>query len=135
MSSWMWLVLAALATWRVTHLLADEDGPADLVVRLRSSLGQSFAGRMMDCFNCLSLAVAAPAALAVTQRPLELLLMWLALSGAACLLERLGRDPAIIHPVAQEIEGETSDGMLWSEERIVQEPAIADRNADMERRG
>jgi hypothetical protein len=29
-------VLAVLATWRVTHLLASEDGPADIIVRYRS---------------------------------------------------------------------------------------------------
>ena len=32
---WARLVLAVLATWRLTHLLAREDGPADLLVRLR----------------------------------------------------------------------------------------------------
>ena len=36
---WARLVLAVLATWRLTHLLAREDGPADLVVRLRARLG------------------------------------------------------------------------------------------------
>jgi hypothetical protein len=127
----MWFVLAVLATWRVTHLLANEDGPADLVVRLRAALGDSFAGKMMDCFNCLSLWVAAPVALVVTQRPLDLVLTWLALSGAACLLERLGRNTAIIRPVAQEVEGDTSDGMLWSKERVAQEHTTVDRNADI----
>jgi hypothetical protein len=47
---------------------------------------------------------------------MELLLAWLALSGATCLLERMGYDPAIIHPVTQEIEGDVSDGLLRSEE-------------------
>ena len=37
-------VLAVLATWRVTHLLAHEDGPADLIFRFRRLLGQSLAG-------------------------------------------------------------------------------------------
>ena len=59
---WPRFVLAVLATWRVTHLLASEDGPADIVVRLRRMLGQSLLGRLMDCFNCLSLWIAAPAA-------------------------------------------------------------------------
>ena len=59
MEFWIRFVLAVLATWRVTHLLANEDGPADLIVRLRSRLGDSLAGQMMDCFNCLSLWIAA----------------------------------------------------------------------------
>ena len=29
-------VLVSLAVWRVTHLLAEEDGPGDVVVRLRA---------------------------------------------------------------------------------------------------
>jgi hypothetical protein len=43
-------VLAALATWRVTHLLVAEDGPADVVVRLRRRAGFGWAGDVLDCF-------------------------------------------------------------------------------------
>ena len=43
----------------------------------------------MDCFYCLSIWTAAPVAVAVARRPRERLLTWLALSGAACLLERV----------------------------------------------
>jgi hypothetical protein len=89
-SVWLRFILATLATWRVTHLLACEDGPADVVVRVRARLGESFLGRLMDCFYCLSLWVAAPAALAVTHSPWDWPLIWLSLSGAACLLERCG---------------------------------------------
>jgi len=84
-------VLAALATWRLTHLLANEDGPADVIVRFRTLLGQSLAGELLDCFNCLSLWIAAPTALFVARGPLEWVFCWLAVSGAACLLERLGQ--------------------------------------------
>lgn len=94
--------LAVLATWRVTHLLAAEDGPGDIVVRFRALLGQSFAGRLMDCFYCLSIWIAAPAALFVTRYWLEWIMVWLAISGAACLLERLGQQPAGLQtPVSQ----------------------------------
>jgi hypothetical protein len=91
----MWnFVLAVLATWRLTHLLAEEDGPADLIVRFRSLLGNGVAGKLMDCFYCLSFWIAAPAALFVTRRPLEWLMNWLALSGGACLLERITKHDA-----------------------------------------
>jgi len=80
--------VGALATWRVTHLLAEEDGPADAVVRLRARLGNGGIGRLMDCFACTSVWVAAPVSLAVARRPRDLPVTWLALSGAACLLER-----------------------------------------------
>src|SRR5919108_6594706 len=80
--------LASLATWRIAHLLAEEDGPADVLVRLRARLGPGQLGSLMDCFYCLSVWVAAPFGLVVARRPREAPLTWLALSGAACLLER-----------------------------------------------
>jgi hypothetical protein len=106
---WTKFVLAVLATWRVTHLLASEDGPADLIVRFRARLGRSFAGSLMDCFNCLSFWIAAPAALFVSRKPLDWLFTWLALSGAACLLERLGHEPVVIQPISQTLEGDVSN--------------------------
>jgi Protein of unknown function (DUF1360) len=84
-------VLSALATWRVAHLLAEEDGPADVVVRLRARAGASWAGSLMDCFNCLSLWVAAPLSAGVTNTRRARPIAWLALSGAACLLEQATR--------------------------------------------
>jgi hypothetical protein len=81
-------VVGALATWRVTHLLVEEDGPGDVVVRLRRRAGDGWVGQAMDCFYCLSIWTAAPVAAVVARRPRERLLTWLALSGAACLLEQ-----------------------------------------------
>jgi hypothetical protein len=81
-------VLVALATWRVTHLLAEEDGPADIIVRGRRWLGDSAIGRAMDCFFCLSLWVAAPFAFAIARDVTTWILVWLAISGSACLLQR-----------------------------------------------
>lgn len=94
-------VLAVLATWRITHLLAKEDGPGDVVFRFRVLLGESFLGKLMDCFKCLSLWVSAPSAFFVTRQPLELIIIWLAISGAACLLERLGQESVMIQPISQ----------------------------------
>ena len=98
-------LLAVLATWRVTHLLANEDGPGDMIVRVRARLGNGFIGSLMDCFNCLSLWISAPAALLVSRRPLMWVSAWLALSGGACLLERLGDKPAVIELGSQTKEG------------------------------
>jgi hypothetical protein len=80
--------LASLATWRVTHLLTAEDGPGDVLVRLRARLGESLLGTAMDCFNCTSIWVAVPFTRAVTRSGRSAPPVWLALSGAACLLER-----------------------------------------------
>jgi hypothetical protein len=81
-------VLASLATWRLTHLLAEEDGPADAVVRLRAHVGDGLIGGAMDCFQCLSVWVAAPMSVALTRGRRPDPVVWLALSGAACLLEQ-----------------------------------------------
>lgn len=109
-------LIAALATWRVTHLLAYEDGPADIIVRLRLWLGDSLAGELMDCFLCLSIWIAALAAIAVTREPLDWFLAWLGLSGAACLLERLGHKAALLEMAPQNSQGESED-VLWTETR------------------
>jgi hypothetical protein len=119
MNIWLRFALAALATWRVTHLLASEDGPADLVVRLRVHLGDGFAGRLLDCFYCLSLWVAAPFALFVTGEPTGWAVSWLALSGAACLLERIGAPGAIMPPASAEAKGGIDD-VLRTEEIVDQ---------------
>ena len=83
------LALAGLATWRLTHLLALEDGPADAVVKLRQRAGSGPFGELMDCFDCLSMWVAAGFAPFVARRPGERLVSWLALSGVACALQRI----------------------------------------------
>nr|WP_315191485.1 DUF1360 domain-containing protein [uncultured Albidiferax sp.] len=111
---WFPAVLGALATWRLAHLLAHEDGPWDAVLRLRMAAGQGVWGQMLDCFYCLSLWVAAPVALAVARDPVEWLLAWLGLSGAACLLERLG--PATPPPLLELPEGD-QDELLRTETR------------------
>ena len=83
------LGLAALTVWRVTHLIALEDGPFKVTVRIRQRLGDGFFGQLSDCFACTSVWVAAPVAAALRpRRATDLLLSWLALSGAACLLQR-----------------------------------------------
>jgi hypothetical protein len=84
-----WLALGVLAVWRVTHLLNAEDGPWNLVVRLRRRAGNGFWAGLLDCFYCLSLWIAVPLAYFIGSRWFERLLLWLALSAGAILLERL----------------------------------------------
>ncbi len=113
------IALAVLATWRVTHLISSEDGPGDVMFHLRAKLGSSFAGKLMDCFYCLSLWVAAALAIMLTRHFMEWLLVWLALSGAACLLERATQERTIIQGLPT--EGEDSHGMLRAAEGQPQE--------------
>jgi hypothetical protein len=83
-----WFALAILSVWRLTHLLNAEDGPWDLVVRLRRAAGSGFWAGLLDCFYCLSVWMAAPIAYLIGSSWVERLLLWPALSAGAILLER-----------------------------------------------
>lgn len=83
------VVIAALAVWRVTHLFWGEDGPGDVFVRLRRWAGQGVIGKLLDCFYCLSIWIAIPAALVVGTTWIERVLLWFGLSGAAIVIERV----------------------------------------------
>jgi hypothetical protein len=113
--------LGALATWRVTHLVVNEDGPADVVLRLRRAAGSSPLGQLMDCFYCASAWVALPIALTLTRghattAPWRRLgasrrvispgrvTIWLALWGAACLLEQATRSDILDEPSAHQAD-------------------------------
>ena len=82
------LVLGLLGVWRITHLLAAEDGPWDLMVRLRRAAGTGFWAKLLDCFECLSLWVAVPFAAMLGNSWVERGLFWLGFSAAAILLEK-----------------------------------------------
>lgn len=86
-SLWFRLVVTVLATWRLAHLLAHEDGPFDLVVRLRRQAGDGRLGALMDCPYCLGLWIAAPLALVLSDSLMGWFVGWLAISGGAAWLE------------------------------------------------
>ena len=86
---WYLLVLGSLGVWRLTHLLNAEDGPWAIFVRLRAAAGNGIWGELLDCFHCLSLWISVPFALALGVGWEQRVLLWLALSAAAILLERL----------------------------------------------
>ena len=104
MNAFYWFVLGALGVWRVTHLLNAEDGPWDVFAGLRKWVGDGFVGKLLDCFYCLSLWVATPFAWWLAQGWRQGLLLWLALSGMAILLERAtgGRQPPPMAPYSED---------------------------------
>ncbi len=85
------VLIGSLCVWRITHLLNAEDGPAAIFVRLRRVLGDGYWGELFDCFNCLSLLVAVPFAILIGGNWQQTILVWLASSGGACLLERVSQ--------------------------------------------
>ena len=82
-------VLAVLATWRVAHLVAREDGPFDVIVRLRRRAGDGVAGRLMDCPHCLGLWIAMPLAWWLATTWSGAVVAWLAIAGGASLAQHL----------------------------------------------
>jgi hypothetical protein len=84
-----YVALGLLCVWRITHLLQAEDGPGRIFVHLRRAAGDGFWGDLLDCFYCLSLWISAPFAVLIGQVWIERALLWLALSAAAILLDRV----------------------------------------------
>ena len=85
----MQYLVCTLAVWRLTHLFVAEDGPWDFVYHLRKKLGNSMAGKAMDCFYCLSFWIAIPFAFVIARDWIAGVICWISLSGGACLLEQL----------------------------------------------
>ena len=112
-SIWYRLVLGALVTWRVTHLLHAEDGPWKLIAHVRRAASRIGVLReLFACFYCLSLWVAAPLAYLLGESWIDRLLLVPALSAVAILAERLTQQP----PMPDYVEDpEVPDGMLWKE--------------------
>jgi hypothetical protein len=111
-----WFMLSILCIWRVTHLLQAEDGPGDLLLSLRRMAGSGFVGKLLDCFYCLSLWVAAPVAYFVPETRLERLLWWPALSAGAIFLERMTGPRSDDTPAVYFEDEEKSDVLLRPEE-------------------
>lgn len=95
-------IICAIAVWRLTHLLSMEDGPFDIVFRLRKQLGHGFFGNLLDCFYCLSVWIAIAPGIWLGNNWKEYLVNWLAISGAACLLEKLTASRVIESPTYSE---------------------------------
>ncbi len=81
-------VVVALATWRVTALVAYEHGPFGVLGLLRRLMVRLRLGRLATCFHCLGFWVAGLAALVVYGAETSTLLFWLAVAGSVSIVER-----------------------------------------------
>lgn len=114
-----WFLLGVLSVWRLTHLLFAEDGPWDLIVRMRGWVGEGFWGKLLDCFYCLSLWIAVPFAFLIGEALKERLLLWLALSGGAVLIERVAFQSDTLSPGQYVKDEEKHNELLRPEERAI----------------
>jgi hypothetical protein len=87
--NWYLFIISILAVWRVTHLIQAEDGPFDLIFKLRKLAGKSIVGSLMDYFFCLSIWVALLPAVYIGITWVERILLVPALSAGAIFLNRI----------------------------------------------
>jgi hypothetical protein len=85
--------LAALAAWRLAFLIAREDGPWRLFARLRERLTPGILGELFSCVKCLGFWFSIPFAFFVGGNWVELVIIWLALSGVTALIDEWTRPP------------------------------------------
>ena len=85
----MEFIIISLAIWRITHLVSKEDGPFNIIYRVRKAAGAGLIGDLLDCFYCLSIWVSLPFALGTGTTVKDKLLLWMAYSGLACFGEKL----------------------------------------------
>jgi hypothetical protein len=97
------LLLAVLASWRLTRLLTREDGPGNTIARLRRALGATALGALMDCFACTGLWVSAPLACYISLRFGDWLLSWLGIAGAVLCLDSVLPQPLLIETLSAPI--------------------------------
>ena len=90
--------IAVLATWRIASLLTREDGPYRVFARLRQR-GEGGLLSGLPCLYCVSLWVAAPLTRFIAPWSVRSLVIWLSLSGGACLLDRATQGSIEIAPL------------------------------------
>lgn len=82
-------VVLAIVVWRITHLVNVEDGPFDIIIKLRKLAGRSFWGKLMDCFYCLSVWTGLGVALYSAKGWLEIIILTFYFSGTSLLIEKI----------------------------------------------
>ena len=93
------LIAIAFATFRVSHLIVYEDGPADICLKFRKKLGikhndngefteipETFMAKLVTCLPCLSIWVAGLVYLVWYYEPIPIWI--LAGSGGAIIIKR-----------------------------------------------
>ncbi len=94
------IIILALATWRLSHMLCLENGPAQIFQRIRARAGvietnlgvrkaTALPGEILLCLNCTSIWIAvALTALWLQIDISRVVIAILAVSGGACLAHK-----------------------------------------------
>jgi hypothetical protein len=97
MSAILRLILAVLATYRLTRMIVNESGPGDVLLKLRSVViskpgyAWCFIADLINCEYCVSVWVAAVLAVLVLAGGWfgTWVLVWLGLSGAFYIAQEI----------------------------------------------
>jgi len=91
--AWYWFMLAVLATYRVAHMVALEDGPWDVFTRLRTWAMLRTPGgtleRGLSCPLCISFWLAFVAAIPLSAGLIGYMFQALAIAGAVVVLYKV----------------------------------------------
>lgn len=102
MSELVRLLIACLACYRLSELIAVDDGPGDILSTMRAKLGaydlgedgrpQTSLGRGIICPYCIGIWLAFFFAFAIMPNPVDwqLILYWLAIAGGQAFLQSVG---------------------------------------------
>lgn len=100
-SSPVWLLLCALATWRITAFVCYDSGPFELATRLRRIAAAAGLVRLVTCFHCMSVWVSVLIVSALFEWHWQTAIVVLAVSGAVSISERM---------LGGSIDGQTDGG-------------------------
>ncbi len=91
MNIWMALGLSVLAIYRLSYLIAKEDGPFDLFIALRHRAGQhNWFGRGLHCVLCISFWISfLPAFWLFWSRPVNVVVGWFGIAGGVLILYKV----------------------------------------------
>ncbi len=82
-------LVAALATYRISFMIAQEDGPFDLFSKLRGMVGQrEWYGRGMHCTLCISFWISLLAACFISPSWIMVIPYGLGIAGAVLVAHR-----------------------------------------------
>ena len=81
-------IIILLAVWRLTHLIQAEDGPFEIIYRIRKFVGDGFFGKLMYCFYCVSIWIAAIPGIYFGNNLIWKIIFTFAFSGGTILLEK-----------------------------------------------
>jgi hypothetical protein len=95
---WIFFIIASFAVYRVSRMLADEDGPFDLFARFRGVVDpdqRTWVGRGLACPLCIGVWVALIVAILLgvygLYNPWLWPLWWFGLAGLAAWLTKMER--------------------------------------------